>query len=96
MADRAKKITELAAATSVANSDLLVIVADAAGTPITKKITKSDFLSMVASNTLIMSNKSTPANSTITITQGTMFFDADYLYVAVSNNSLKRVSLTGF
>jgi hypothetical protein len=96
MADRAKKVTELTAATSVADGDLLLVVADPAGTPITKKVTKSAFLLSVTSNTLIMSNRSTPANSTITVAQGTIFFDADYIYVAVANNTLKRAPLTGF
>lgn len=39
---------------------------------------------------------STPANSTITITKGTMLYDTNYLYVAVANNTLKRVSLSSF
>lgn len=38
----------------------------------------------------------TPANSKITVTQGTMFFDANYLYIATANNNLKRITLNSF
>lgn len=43
----------------------------------------------------------TPANSSYasvsyTFTEGDMFYDSSYLYVAVSNTELKRVELTSF
>jgi hypothetical protein len=38
----------------------------------------------------------TPANSTISIEKGSMFYDTNYLYIATSNNTLKRVSLGTF
>lgn len=38
------KITELAALTTIAESDILPFVSDPAGTPVTKKITKKDLL----------------------------------------------------
>lgn len=38
----------------------------------------------------------TPANSTITVTKGTTMYDANYWYVAVANNTLKRVALSSF
>lgn len=39
---------------------------------------------------------STPANAAITVTKGTILYDTNYLYVAVANNTLKRVSLSSF
>jgi len=42
MSDTAKKITELDEASSMAGTDLLAIVADAATTPVTKKIQKAN------------------------------------------------------
>jgi len=45
---------------------------------------------------LILANSSTPANSTITCRKGEFWFDATYLYVATSDNSLKRVALSSF
>lgn len=45
MADRAKKISELAAADSAANTDYLLIVTNTAGTPVTKRINYSNVIS---------------------------------------------------
>lgn len=94
MSDRAKKITELSALTAPAADDLLVIVDDVAGTPITKKVTVGNLLGNTSANVVIYN--STPANSTITVKKGTILFDTSYLYVAVANNTLKRVALSSF
>jgi hypothetical protein len=37
-----------------------------------------------------------PANSTITVKAGSIFFDANYIYVAVADDTLKRVALSSF
>lgn len=94
MSDRAKKITELSALTAPTADDLLVIIDDVAGTPITKKVTVGNLLGNTSANVVIYN--STPANSTITVKKGTILFDASYLYVAVANNTLKRVALSSF
>lgn len=94
MSDRAKKITELSALTAPAADDLLVIVDDVAGTPITKKVTVGNLLGNTSANVVIYN--STPANSSITVKKGTILFDTSYLYVAVANNTLKRVALSSF
>ena len=94
MSDRAKKITELAALVAPTAEDLMVIVDDPSGTPVTKYVTVSNLLGNSAANVVIYN--STPANSTITVKKGTIMFDSDYLYVATSNNTLKRVALTAF
>lgn len=94
MSDRAKKITELSALTAPTADDLLVIIDDVAGTPITKKVTVGNLLGNTSANVVIFN--STPANSTITVKKGTILFDASYLYVAVANNTLKRVALSSF
>lgn len=38
----------------------------------------------------------TPANSTVTVVKGTIYYDSNYLYVATANNTLKRVALSSF
>lgn len=41
-------------------------------------------------------NDATPANSTINVTKGSIWADSDYLYVAVANNTIKRIALETF
>lgn len=94
MSDRSKKVTELTALTAPAGEDLLLIVDDPSGTPTTKKVTVSNLFGNVAANVVIYNN--TPANSAITVKKGTIMFDSSYIYVAVANNTLKRVGLNTF
>ena len=94
MSDRAKKITELTALTAPVAVDLLVIVDDPTGTPITKYVTVGNLLGNAAANVVIYN--STPANSTITVKKGTLMFDTSYLYIATANNTLKRLALSAF
>lgn len=106
MANSPKAITELPALTTPAVGDLLVIVDDPSGTANTKKITVSTLfsntpalavnVSSLSTNTLIMKAETTPSNSTITVTKGTVLFDTNYIYIAVANNQLKRVALSSF
>lgn len=48
MTDRAKKISELQATTSVANTDKLVVLKDPAGTPLTRSVTANVFALSIA------------------------------------------------
>lgn len=54
------------------------------------------FTATVGVNNFLIVNANTPANSTITVTKGTFLYDTDYLYIAVANNTLKRVPLSSF
>lgn len=94
MSDRSKKISELTALSSPAGEDLLLIVDDPSGTPVTKKVTVSSLFGNSSANVVIYN--ATPANSTISVKKGTLMFDADYLYVATANNTLKRITLSSF
>lgn len=109
MANRAKSIPELPSLTAPALSDLLVVV-DVSGANATKRSTIATVVGNVSNNDLIMANNvtlsantlvirnnSTPANgSTVAVERGTVFFDADYLYIATANNFVKRVPLSDF
>lgn len=57
MVDRAKKISELPLATTVANTDFVIIVANTAGTANTKRITANNFRNSIT--TTIVSNTAT-------------------------------------
>lgn len=52
--------------------------------------------SSLSVNNFIIRRGDTPANSTIASTEGQIWFDDNYLYVAVANNQLKRVALVSF
>lgn len=94
MSDRSKKVTELTTLTSPAGEDLLLIVDDPSGTPITKKVTVSNLFGNSTANVVLYN--ATVANSTITVKKGTIMFDSSWLYVAVANNVLKKVGLESF
>lgn len=38
----------------------------------------------------------TPASSSVTVAKGTLLYDSNYFYIAVANNTLKRVALSAF
>lgn len=106
MADQ--KTTQMSSLATPAGEDLLMIIDDPSGAPVNKKITLSTLFGKVPSNlvvngtvtantnAIIISNSQTPANSTITIAKGSVFYDSDFIYVAVNANSLKRVPLSAF
>jgi hypothetical protein len=109
MADRAKKISELAVLTSPSNDDLLVIVDSPANNAITKQITVSNFFNNAAANVtvgntfylsannFVIRRRQTPAVSSGTAdVQGSIWFDLNYIYVATANGTIKRAALSSF
>lgn len=53
-------------------------------------------INTLTANTFKLQDKQTPANSTISIKEGRVFFDDDYLYIATANNNLGRVAIASF
>jgi hypothetical protein len=94
MADKALKISELGAITNPTGDDILVIVNDPTGTPVTKKVTVANLLGNSSANVVIQNV--TPANGTITVTKGTIMFDSSFIYIATANNVIKKVALSAF
>lgn len=85
MVDRAKKISELPLATTVANTDFVIIVANTAGTANTKRITANNFRNSIT--TTIVSNTATITtltSNTINVDDAT-FTGNVYLGVVESN-----------
>lgn len=90
-------VPDLASVNGAANTDQVLIVSDAASnTPLVRLIDTIDFFGNTSGVRINLGSSSTPANSTPTIKQGTIFFDSSYLYVATANNTLKRVALGSF
>lgn len=109
MADRAKKISELAALTAPSNDDLLVIVDSPANNAITKQVTVNNFLNnsqanvtvgntfYLSANNFVIRRRATPVSSTGTSDlQGSIWFDTNYIYVATANGTIKRAALSSF
>jgi len=95
MTDNAKKTSELAVATGLAATDRLVVLTSPSASPVTKTITVSNLFGNSSANVEIY-NISSVANSSITVAKGTIMFDTSYLYIAIANNTLKRVALESF
>lgn len=99
MSNEAKKISELPLAVSVKSTDLVVVaVANTSNSSLyeTRRMPHNTLFSNVES--VIVNKSTTPANSTPTLLTNKQFwFDDDYLYVVVANNTIiKRVALTTF
>ena len=83
-----KKVTELTAANSAANTDLVYIVADPSGVPASKKITVSNLLKTV-------NNVSLAANAySNAITDAGILASAAYANAVLEANSLSTVAYT--
>lgn len=103
MANRAKKISELPTLGVVANN-ILVIVEDVNtpsgnATSQTSQVTLGTLLNAnqnVTFANVVINNDVTPANSTATVAQGTIWWDLNFIYVAVANNVIKRAALASF
>lgn len=133
-----KKVSALQTLTAPNGLDLLYVIDDPAGTPVSKKISLDQLLASLPSNTTVnakltvtgntsltganvsvtynfnvsgntnlgkttiqsnsicIEDRLTPANSTITIKQGSIFYDNNYIYVAYANNMVKRATLNSF
>ncbi len=109
MPDHAVKGSELTLwANSVSGNDSLMLITRSQLVPNTHLVNFSVLFSntnfsvalgnnqSVTANTVIIRPNGTPTNSTINCVQGTIRWDADYLYVATANNTLKRVALSSF
>lgn len=83
-----KKITELPAITSAANSDLLYIVHDPAGVPASNKIT---FTNLIKGTVVV---GAAPASNTAAGNQGYMIANGAYLYVCTAANTWIRIAAT--
>lgn len=92
---RAKKVSELTALTTPANTDLLLIVSDPDGAAESKKITIGNLFGHVSSDVvltgkLVLPNTAPPTTTTSTGTKGEIRFDGGYVYICTATNTWRR------
>ena len=90
MANTDIKTSALTPASTLANTDLLVVVRSPNSSPTTNTGTLTTLRS-------VLPIANTPANSSaLTVLSGTLLYDSSYLYIATANNTVKRVALSTF
>lgn len=127
MAD--KKVTQLTELLAPQGEDLILVVDDPTGTPVSKRMTLQTLFGNVQANTTISGSITVSGNTTFTdanygpritaknivvggpmvvtsnnaTTQfgeagwaGALFWDENYLYVAVSDTNIKRIALSNW
>jgi len=99
MADRAKKISELTAATGAANSDVMILVVNTAGTAVTKKIAFSNVVASVA--TVVSANLNVVASGRVAfgsnnnVITGSNNFTFDGSTVTITTNTAFGIAGSG-
>jgi len=99
MADKKFPDAFTQANTFSADSVVLVVNYDLAGNPTTCATTVGGVfanVNSVSANTIAIFSSLTPNTSSDAVSGGLVWFDANYLYVSVANNAIKRVALESF
>lgn len=108
MANAQFTIPERAACTAPQATDLFIVATDVGNTNAIKSLSVQNLLAnsnadfivsndhILQANTLIVVNESTPATSADASSGGQIWWDSDYLYLAIANNTIRRIALTTF
>ena len=100
MVDNARPTSKLPVVAGMSANDRFVVLANTAGLAVGLANTATISAFSLATNVVnfpVTVLSSSPANSVaLTITQGSLYTDGSYLYVAISNNDLMRVQLQAF
>ncbi len=99
------KVSTLPTLTNPTGEDLLLIIDDPTGTPMSKKITVDAFLGNITSNVattrtvsannVVVTGKTTPL-PTASMPVGSITWDDNYIYVCTANGVVKRAALSSF
>ena len=93
MVDRAKKITELTAVTSITNNDVFIVVSNTAGTAVTRKITINNFRNGLPAVVVGIAN--TSCTGVVGIGNNITANATGYISVRVANTSCTGVVAVG-
>lgn len=103
MATNQKHPKDFPSANSVDKTDLLILVKNVSTTANLYNVSAQTFFGtvntdIILANTakLVIGKNTTPANSTASCVKGEIWFDSNYLYLAIANNSIMRVALESF
>jgi archaeosine-15-forming tRNA-guanine transglycosylase len=91
MAGDAKKVSELAVATTLSANDRVVVLVNPSTTANVKTITASNFANSVAAKFI---SNSVPTSNTSTGSPGQIAYSNNYIFVCVANNTWGRATLT--
>lgn len=97
-----KTITDFTEITTLGQNDIFLVVKDPSGLNSTNKISANSLfadIKFLSANVFSVNLKTTPANNSNVPTggsQGTIFFDDDYIYVTTSSGVIKRAALSSF
>ena len=94
MTGESKRLVDVPTVNSIFNTDTVFVTSGGAVSQAPPASLYSNINFQVA--TVLVGNNYTPSNSTINVAQGTLWFDSTYLYVAIANNVLKRLTLSSF
>jgi hypothetical protein len=106
-ANNAKKGSALPEYYDLRSTDLLFGLRDPSGTANNFKVTGTNAFGNLAINVVttkqvsannfkISAAPTTPASSIDVVPRGTIWFDADFIYIAVADNTIKRATLSTF
>lgn len=108
MTDRSKAVQDITPVSAYSVGPDLIILQDVSANQ-TTVITVANFFGNSQANIVVSHANlhiaasnfknlkyTTPVTSSDTIEKGMFWFDADYMYVAVANNTIKRVGLNTF
>jgi hypothetical protein len=91
MADNAKKISELAIATTLAQTDRVVVLTSPASSANVKTITAANFANSIPAKFI---SNTFPVSNTSTGTPGQIAYDGAAVYICVANNKWGKAALT--
>jgi hypothetical protein len=101
MANETSKLSQLPVNTTALGSDRVLLLKNPDGVANTVTISINNLLSntsgTLSPQTLVLrDNRTAQTSEGLIITKGTLFFDDNYLYVAIANNVVKRAPLSSF
>jgi type III secretory pathway lipoprotein EscJ len=89
---------DISAVNSVSSNAYVIVTTDPNGNAQTHNVSIHNLLANsthdVKAANLYVTFNTTPANSTANCTRGQFWYDNNYFYVAVANNSIRRIAWT--